>query len=152
MHPDTRDRIRSIFLDPRPARALMTAAIMLDMSFSDIKREVENGVIVAVSTGVGLRVPQEEMVAAAFRRWEQAAIEEALGDHAARVLPEAIRLVELRARVPRYQSDMLQYLGRRDGMSVDAILARELEGVASAYSEELASAVRGFREAMEWLG
>jgi hypothetical protein len=39
------------------------------------------------------------------RVWEQSAIEEALGDDAA-VLPEAIRLVELRARVPRYRRDM----------------------------------------------
>lgn len=32
-------------------------------------------------------------------------IEEALGEDAPGVLPEAIRLVELRARVPRYSAD-----------------------------------------------
>ncbi|HSY47842.1 MAG TPA: hypothetical protein VLC46_03445 [Thermoanaerobaculia bacterium] len=54
-------------------------------------------------------------------RWEQSVIEEALGEDAARVLPEAIRLVELRARVPRYQRDMLRELARREGTSVDAV-------------------------------
>lgn len=152
LSPDTRERIRFIFLEPKPARALMTAAIMLDMSFREIKREVESGAIVAVSTGVGLRVSHEEMVAAAFRRWEQATIEEALGDDAARVLPEAIRLVELRARVPRYQRDMLHYFGRRDGLSVDAVLTRELEDVAASYSDELKREVPGFGEAMHWPG
>ena len=59
----------------------------------------------SVSTGVGMRVSKEEMIAAAMRTWPQAVIEEALGDDAARVMPEAIRLVELRARVPRYQKE-----------------------------------------------
>jgi len=35
-----------------------------------------------------------EMIAAAVRTWEQALIEEALGEDAAVMLPEAIRLVE----------------------------------------------------------
>jgi hypothetical protein len=73
-----------------------------------------------------------------------------LGDDAPGVLPEAIRLVELRARVLRYQRDMLRYLPRRDGTSVDHVLARELEDVASANAEELAAAVPGFAAALAW--
>jgi hypothetical protein len=38
-----------------------------------------------------------------MRLWELGVIEEALGDDSQSVLLEAIRLVELRARVPRYQ-------------------------------------------------
>jgi hypothetical protein len=76
--------------------------------------------------------------------------EEGLGDDAARVLPEAIRLVELRARVPRYQREMLRYLARRDGTSVGHVLARELEDVASANAEELTAALPGFAAAMCW--
>jgi hypothetical protein len=90
------------------------------------------------------------MVAAAMRVWEQSAIEEALRDDAAVVLPEAIRLVELRARVPRYQRDMLRWLANRDGASVDAVLARDLEDVTSAYAEELVGVVPGFQAAMGW--
>ena len=77
-------------------------------------------------------------------------IEEALGDEARRVLPEAIRLVELRARVPRYQRDMLRYFARRHGTTVDDVLARELEGVACAHAEELAGVVAGFEAALAW--
>jgi len=43
------------------------------------------------------------------------------------VLPEAIRLVELRARVPRYQRDMLRYLALASRTTVDNVLTRELE-------------------------
>ena len=85
-----------------------------------------------------------------MRTWEQPAIEEALGDEAVAVLPEAIRLVELRARVPRYRRDMLRYLAEREGTSVDQVLTRELEDVACAHSEELAAAVPGFALALAW--
>jgi hypothetical protein len=144
--------IRRIFLNPRPNIAYITAADLLGMSFSGLKNEIAEGTIVAVSTGIGMRVAKEEMIATAMRTWPQAVIEEALGDDAARLLPEAIRLVELRARVPRYQKEMLQWLARRDATSVDQVLARELEDMACAYAEELASAIPGFGAAMEWPG
>jgi hypothetical protein len=78
-------------------------------------------------------------------------IEEALGD-APRLIPEAIRLVELRARVPRYQRDVLRELARRDGTSIDAILTRELEDVASPHADELASALPDLAAALAWPG
>lgn len=141
--------IRHIFLSPRPSFVLMTAASLLGMTFKDLKREIEVGAIVAVSTRLGQRVSREEMIAAAMRVWEQGVIEEALGEDAVTVLPEAIRLVELRARVPRYQRDMLRFLARRRGTTVDDVLSRELEDVACAHSGELA-AVPGFAAAMAW--
>ena len=150
MDETTRTRIRHIFLSPRPSFPLMPAAQLLGMTMRELKQELETGAIVAVSTRLGRRVPREEMLAAAMRRWEQSVVEEALGDDAASVLPEAIRLVELRARVPRYQRDMLRYLAQRDGTSVDEVLTRELEGIAGGYAEELATAVDGFELALRW--
>jgi hypothetical protein len=146
----TRNRIRHIFLSPRPNFALMPTADLLGMTLKELKREIESGAIVAVSTRLGQRVAREELMAAAMRVWEQAAIEEALGDDAAAVLPEAIRLVELRARVPRYQRDMLRYLAERNRTTVDEVLTRELEDVACAHAEELAAVVPGFDMAMVW--
>ena len=150
MDEATRDRIRHIFLSPRPNFPLMTASGMLGMSFKELKTEIADGVIVAVPTRLGQRVTHEEMVAAAMRIWEQSVIEEALGEDAASVLPEAIRLVELRARVPRYQKEMLRYLARRHETTVDEVLARELEDVACAHAEELSEALPGFANAFGW--
>src|SRR5436305_13369342 len=114
MNESTRDSIRRIFLNPRPHAALMMAADLLGMPFPVLKHEIAEGTIVAVSVGVvGLRVSKEDMIAAAMRIWPLAVIEDALGDEARRVLPEAIRLVELRARVPPYQREMLRWLARR---------------------------------------
>jgi hypothetical protein len=148
----TRDTIRQIFLSPRPSVAFMTAASLLGIPFAELKHEIADGAIVAVSTPLGQRVPREEMIAGAMRRWDQATIEEALGEDAKAVLPEAIRLVELRARVPRYQRDMLRYLAVEHGTTIDDVLTRELEDVACAHAEELAGVVPGFAEALTWPG
>jgi hypothetical protein len=53
MNEITRESIRRIFLTPRPHVALMTAADLLGMPFPTLKREIAEGTIVAVSTGVG---------------------------------------------------------------------------------------------------
>lgn len=63
---------------------------------------------------------------------------------------EAVSKMPTRSRTR--QKEMLQWLARRDATSVDEVLARELEDVACAYAEELASAIPGFRAAMEWPG
>jgi hypothetical protein len=127
-------------------------AELLEMSIAELKAEIKDGGIVAVSTRVGVRVTREEMVAAAMSRWEPAVIERALGREAAGVLPEAIRLVELRARVPRYQKEMLWYLARQEGTSIGAVLSRELEGMASARAEELGEAVPLVAVALQFAG
>jgi hypothetical protein len=152
MDETTRDRIRHIFLTPRPNFVLMTAASLLGVSFQQLKRDIADGAIVAVSTQLGMRVPKEEMIAAAMRVWEQGVIEEALGDEAGRVLPEAIRLVLLRAHIPRYQRDMLVALAERHGTTVDEVLTRELEDVACAHAEELAGVVPALSAALAWPG
>jgi hypothetical protein len=146
------DAIRHIFLTPRPNFVLMTAAALLGTSMQELRRDIADGAIVAVSTRLGLRIPKEEMIAAAMRLWEQTAIEDALGEDAAAVLPEAIRLVLLRVRVPRWQRDMLVALARKHGTTVDEVVTRELEDVACAHAEELAGMVPGMRVGMEWPG
>src|SRR5436305_14797911 len=100
MDQHTRTRIRHIFLSPRPHFPLNTVAELLEMSVEELKAEIKDGAIVAVSTMVGVRVTREEMVTAAMSRWETAGIEKALGREAARVVPEAVGLVERGARVP----------------------------------------------------
>jgi hypothetical protein len=150
MKETTRSDIRNIFLSNRQSCALMTAALLLGMTLKELKKEIEDGAIVAVSTRVGQRIAREELIAVAMQKWDQATIEEALGDNAAAVLPEAIRLVALQARIPKYQRDMLRWFARRDETTVDAVLSRELEDVACAHAEELSAAVPGFEAAIGW--
>lgn len=150
MNEPIRARIRRIFLNPRPSAALLTAADLLGMTLQELKCDIGDGAIVTVSTPLGMRVAKEELVAAAMRSWDQATIEDALGDDAARVLPEAIRLVLLHVRVPRYQRDMLIALAERHGTTIDEVLTRELEDVACAHAEELAAVVPALSQALAW--
>ncbi|HEX7150229.1 MAG TPA: hypothetical protein VF618_01990 [Thermoanaerobaculia bacterium] len=150
MDTTTRSNIRHIFLSPRPNFALLTAAGLLRMPFVELKREIGVGTIVAVSTGMGQRVAREELMALALERFGLDVVEEALGEEAAGVLPEAMRLVELRARVPRYQRDVLRFLAQRDGTSVDAVLRRELEDVVCAHADEVARVLPEVAGALAW--
>jgi len=124
-----------------PHLDLLSAARLLGITLEELARDIDDGVIVAASTRGGVRISRREMIAAAMRVWEQTVIEDALGVDAAAVLPEAIRLVPLRVRVPRYQHDVLVALAARRRTSVDEIVTRELEDVACAHAEELAAAV-----------
>jgi hypothetical protein len=126
MDEPTRSRIRHIFLSPRPNFALLTAADLLGFTLKELKREIEDGAIVAVWTAIGERMTREELVAVAMQKWEQSVIEDALAKDARVVLLAAIRLVELQARVPRYQREMLLALARREGTSVDHVRTREI--------------------------
>lgn len=65
-------------------------------------------------------------------------------------MPSAVRLAELRARIPRYQVAMLEYLAEQHRTTVSDVLARELEGIASEHSEELSAVVPGFAAAFAW--
>ncbi|HEX7150507.1 MAG TPA: hypothetical protein VF618_03390 [Thermoanaerobaculia bacterium] len=150
MDQTTRNRIRRIFLSDRSSFSLKAAAAELGVSPGELEGEVEMGAIVAGSGAGGQRVGRGELVAAAVRVWGLAAVEEALGGEAAAVLPEAVRQVEVRTRLPRYQSDMLRHLAAQRGTSVDDVLSRELEDVACAHAEELAAAVPGFAGALAW--
>jgi hypothetical protein len=82
--------------------------------------------------------------------WYQAAIETALGDDAAAVLPDAIRLVLLRARIPRYQREVLVALAEQYRTTVDEVLAREMEDVACADAEDVAAMVPTLSQALAW--
>jgi hypothetical protein len=95
---------------------------------------IANGLL-HVPGRIGLPGPS----AHSLRQQRGESIAAALGDAAPAVLPEAIRLVQLRARVPRYQRDVLVALARQEGTSIDAILQSQLEDLACANAAELSS-------------
>jgi hypothetical protein len=101
-------------------------------------------------TPVGKWFPRAEMMAKALEIWPVHVIEEALGDDADVVLPRAIRCAELRVRLPRHHIEMLEYRAEQQETTVSGVLARELDGIASAHIEELSAALPGFAEAMAW--
>ena len=126
LEPDLISRIRHIFLHPGPHVSIMQATRLLGWS----RREM----------------------AEAIEIWPVHVIEEALGDEADGVLPQALRSAELRVRLPRHHIDMLEYRAGQQETTVSGVLAGELDGIASAHIDELSAALPGFAEAMAWPG
>lgn len=144
--------VRQIFLNSPESVPVGRAAELLGISLQELERDMDDGAIVAVSTSGKPRIDREELMATAMQKFEQARIEEALGEDAVAVLPEAIRLVDLRSRVPRYQRDVLEALATQRGTSVDDVLTRELEDVVSAYADDVAAQVPALADALAWPG
>jgi hypothetical protein len=150
LETDIVDRIRHIFLHPRPHVSISQAAALLGWSRKRISEAIEEGEVELWTTPVGKWFPRAEMMAKALEIWPIHVIEEALGDDADGVLPRAIRCAELRVRLSRHHIDMLEYRADQQETTVSGVLARELDGIASAHIEELSAALPGFAEAMAW--
>jgi hypothetical protein len=146
LETDVIDRIRHIFLHPRPHVSISQATALLGWTRRQMSAAIEAGEVELWTTPVGKWFPRAEMMAKALEIWPLHVIEEALGAEADGVLPQAIRTAELRVRLPRHHIDIQQET------TVSGVLARELDGIASAHIEELSSALPGFAEAMAWPG
>jgi hypothetical protein len=131
LEPDLISRIRHIFLQPRPHVSISQAEALLGWSRRQISEAIEAGEVELWTTPVGKWFPRVEMMAKALEIWPMHVIEEALGDDADGVLPQAIRSAELRVRLPRHHIDMLEYRAVQQDTTVSGVLARELDGIAS---------------------
>ena len=147
---DVLQRIRTIFLQPRAHVTLEEATELLGWPESRMEAAVHAGEIEITSTSLDQIVWREELMAKALDTWPREAIEEALGVHVETVLPYAVQLTDLHARVPRYQLNMLEFFADRERTTVSDVLTRELEGIASEHAAELSAAVAGFGSALMW--
>jgi hypothetical protein len=150
LEPDLISRIRHIFLQPGPHVSIMQATRLLGWSRREMSEAIRSGEVELWTTPLGKWFPRTEMMAKALEIWPMHVIEEALGDEANGVLPRAIRSAELRVRLPRHHIDMLEYRADQQRTTVSGVLARELDGIASAHIEELSAALPGFAKAMAW--
>lgn len=82
--------------------------------------------------------------------WSVTEIEVALGTSAREILPPKLRTRRLCTRLPRYLIDMLQHLAAAERASLELLLSRELQDLASARRETLARELPGFAEAFDW--
>ena len=144
------ENIRHLFLHPRPAYPLPTAAKLLGMERRELRGWLETGEIEGERTSDGVVIPWGELASFAMDWWSQEAVEEALGAEMAEAIPELLRLAELEVRIPRMEVLALERVAARDGKSVDAVLARELLDFVSVHAEWLSHEVAGFAEAFAW--
>jgi hypothetical protein len=142
--------IRDIFLHQRPHVSISDATALLGWTRGEMRTAIAAGEVALMETPLGRWIWREELMAKALEQWPREMIDEALGADAPAVLPPAVQLVEVRARIPRYQLAMLEYLAQQDRTTIGDVLTRELESVASERAEELSSNIPGFATALAW--
>lgn len=150
LDPFVIQRIRHIFLQPRPHVSIWQATELLGWTRGEMKEAIAAGEVELMTTPLGKWFWREELMAKALETWPLDVIEEALGAEAEGVLPHALRTAELRVRLPRHHVAMLEYRAEQWETTVSGVLARELDGVASAHAEELSAVIPGFAKAMAW--
>jgi hypothetical protein len=144
------ENIRSLFLHPRPTYPIAEAAALLGMGSEDVRGWIESGEVEGVDSDGGLVLPWAELVSFGMDFWSQEAVEKALGAEVAEAIPELLRLTALEVRIPRMEVVTLERLAAVDGMTVSAVLARELLGLVSVHSQWLSREVPGFAAAFAW--
>lgn len=147
---DVINSIRTIFLHQRPHVSISDATVLLGWSRSEMSQAIAAGELEVTETALDKWIWREELMAKALELWTPEIIEEALGADANALLPDAIRLTEVHLRLPRHQVAMLEHFAARDCSTVSAVVARELDGIASAHADELSWAVAGFTDALAW--
>jgi hypothetical protein len=146
----THERIRQIFLQPQDAYTIEETAALLGYSHEEILAAISRGDIAIEGVGELPRIEWEELALAAVERWPQEVIEDALGTDSASVLPELVRLTDLRVRVPRYGVVVLGRLAQRQGTTINDLVARQLLDLTVAESDVLGQSVAGLDAAVRW--
>lgn len=149
LDPDLIDRIRTIFLHDRPFVSITEATKLLGWSRAEMNRALADAEI-ETTTRSGKRISRNELMAKALELWSFEAIEDALANDAATVLPASIRTENVQVRLPHYQVEMLTHLAQRDRTTISGVLARELDALASTHADELSVTIAEFRKALAW--
>ena len=97
---------------------------------------------------VGLRSAQRRFPSS-FARSRR--LKEALGEHAARVLPAPLRSRAATLNLPAYKAAMLDYLAAGKATTPGDLVSRQLHDLETESMEALLSSVPGFAEAMNWM-
>ncbi|HEX3067265.1 MAG TPA: hypothetical protein VHX14_01730 [Thermoanaerobaculia bacterium] len=147
---DPMTHIRQLFLQPKDTYSVPEAAEILDMPLHEVRGWMDVGELESIRKCAGLVLPWGELVSFGMDFWSQETVEAALGADLAGAIPTLLRLADLEVRIPRFEVLALERIAKRDGKSVDAILAHELLDFASANSDFLAKSIRGFRAALRW--
>jgi hypothetical protein len=142
--------IRAIFLHREPYVTKKEAAELLGWTVAQLKIAIAAGEVATVDTCGGVRIPLSEVATMARERWQPVLIEQALGADAPAILPPALWTRAIAVRLSRYHVAVLGYFAKKEGVPIDAILARHLDELMSAHSEELVGVLDDFDIALNW--
>src|SRR5258708_29567943 len=113
LEADVVERIRTIFLQPRPHVSIAEGTALLGWTRSEMAEAIRSGEIEVERTCVAVWIGREQLMAKALEAWPLETIEAALGAEAGDALPDSLRLTSLHVRLPRHHVAMLEHLAER---------------------------------------
>ncbi len=150
LDPTTKERIRAIFLHENERVTIEDAASMLGRTEKEIRAAIKKGDIEAITTCSGPVIDTRELAEQAVHEWSLQVIEEALGRDASMVMPRGLRSSKLTVHVPVFLIQVLHILAAENGEDADALLTRELHGLAHMNRDRLAPRIIEFDECVDW--
>src|SRR5436190_9659502 len=129
--------IRTLFLEPSPYYTIGTAARLLGMTQTALRREAEDDQRAAYRSGGRWRFAWRQVAMFGFRFWTLAEIHAALGADGARALPPLLTLRTITVELPEYIIRAMETAAADDGATLDAWLHHELIDFASTAVQRL---------------
>ena len=123
---------------------------MLGCLDGDIRAAIKRGEIEAVTTCSGHVIDTRELAEQAVHLWPLLVIEEALGRDASMVMPAGLRSAKLTVRLPVFLIQVLHILAGENGEDANALLERELHGLAHMNRERLSHRIVEFDDCVDW--
>src|SRR5437868_10859337 len=149
--PDLAERIRSIFLQTTPYVSQKDMCILFTGARLHVNELIAEREIQVHARRGAPAFARGDLMALAVEVWSLEAIEEALGEDAARVLPAPIRLRAVTLKLPEYQVAMLDYLAADKQTTPSDLVTRALGDLEAEHMDVLTASAPGFAEAMNWL-
>jgi hypothetical protein len=147
MCKDSKQRIKTLFLQPTESYGLREVATLTGTSIRALRREVALGTRDASKERGKWRFAWRQAVYVAMDRWSLVEIQDALGTDAARVLPPLLSLRAVTVRLPEYVIRALEAVAAQDRITIDAALYGELTDFAGTHLTHLQATIPGYREA-----
>jgi len=145
--------MRRIFLRPRDRYSFHEAAILLSITKRKLEYAAELGEIDSIEAEGRRFLTWSQVVTLALEKWSVRTIFEELGTKDARkALPPALHPKELTVVLPSYQVSMLAVLARHQHMDVERFIEAHLLDLASVEGMELADAIPGLTEGLNFPG
>ena len=144
------ERIRSIFLQEQPRVTIDRAAELLGRTKADLKAAIRSGDIETIETCSGPQIDARELAEQALHVWPLLVVEEALGRDASMVMPAGLRSSKITVRLPAFLIQTLHILAGENGEDANALLTRELHGLAHMNRERLSHRIVEFADCVDW--
>jgi hypothetical protein len=145
----TREAVRQLFLRPETTYTIDSAAALLGWTTQELSAELAAQHLLSEYECLRRPVLWHDVALLIVSESSYEVIEQHLGADAC-VLPPLVRLDDLRVRIPRFEIMALRSAAKRQRVSINTLLSRNLLDLTCTEASHLSSCSNNFDEAFRW--